>query len=158
MLIRGVNPETGDVYEAKAKKVDNNFLKFLKDFEMSENGIQRLIDNLNISADAKSLLFSFSKATIKVGEYVIKVGRKIIDIVCKVCKEFPSATFGVIFGAVAGFLVSSVPVIGVVLGPVLTPLAMAAGLILGLVEDIKDKALLRKIKEAQASFSPLEAN
>lgn len=39
-----------------------------------------MIDGLDISADAKSLLFRFSKATITAGQHVIKLGRKIIDL------------------------------------------------------------------------------
>jgi hypothetical protein len=155
MEIRGMSPETGKEYLANAQKVDRNFIKFLTDFEMSQKGVKRLIDNLDISADEKVLLFSFSEATIRVGEYVVKIGRKIIDVVCKICKEYPSTSFGVILGLIAGFLLSSIPVIGVVLGPIFAPIAVLLGLLGGLIEDLKDKALIRRIKEAQASFSPL---
>lgn len=156
MIIRGVNLETGEVFRANAKNFNSDLLKFLGDFEMSEEGIKRLIEGLDISADAKSLLFSFSKATILAGEYIIKIGRKIIDLVCVVYREFPSATFGVILGAIAGFLISSIPIIGAVLGPIFTPIAIAIGLIVGLVEDIKDDTLKRKVAEINKCFSFLK--
>ena len=42
------------------------------EFDMSDAAIRRVIDNLDVSADVKSLLYSFSKAMIKVGETIIK--------------------------------------------------------------------------------------
>ena len=152
MKIKGVNPETGEEFEAEADGVENDFIKFMAEFEISEDGVKRIIDNLDISADAKSLLFSFSTATIRAGQYVIKIGRKIIDFVCQICKEFPTATFGVVFGALAGMLISSIPF----LGPLLTPILIAIGLVGGLLEDVKDKALARKIVAANKKFSPLK--
>lgn len=156
MKITGVNHETVNEFQAETKSMSSDLLKLLADFEMSEEGIKRIIDGLDISADAKSLLFKFSKATITAGQHVIKLGRKIIDIVCAVYKEYPSATFGVIFGAIAGFLVSSIPMIGAVLGPIFTPIAIAIGLVAGLMEDLKNEGLKRKIAEVNASFAPLK--
>jgi len=157
MEVKGVNPETGEEYQSQSEQIDNKFLKYLRDFSVSDDDIRRLIDKLDISADAKSLLFSFSKTTIKIGENIVKVGKKIIDIIFTMLKEFPSATFGIIFGATVGLLISSIPVLGVVLGPIFTPIAIAIGLAVGLVEDIKDKNLVRKIKQQAATFSPLNA-
>lgn len=146
----GTKPETGE-------KLNSDFIKAMSEFEMSEDGVKKLIDALNVSADVKSLLFSFSKATIKVGKYVLKIGRKIIDFVCMLFKEYPSVTFGMIFGAIAGFLVASIPIIGTVLGPIFTPIAVALGLVTGMYNDIKDKNLARRVAEINASFSPLKA-
>jgi len=137
--------------------VDSNFVESLLSFDMSDEAIRRMIDNLNVSADAKSLLYAFSKATIRAGEVVINIGRKIIDFIGQLFKEYPSATFGVIFGAIVGFLVSSIPVIGVVLGPIVTPLLVALGLVGGLIQDVQDKNLARKITDINASFAPLNA-
>jgi hypothetical protein len=156
MKIQGINPETGAIFQADAENVDSSFIDELKKFDMSDEAIKKLIDNLNVSADVKSLLYSFTKATIRIGEAIIKVGRKIIDFICRLVTEHPNATFGLIFGAIVGFLISSIAVLGVVLGPLFAPIAMAFGLIGGLSEDVKDKALARKIDEIKASFSPLE--
>jgi hypothetical protein len=155
MKIKGENPETGEEYEAEADHVDDSFVDSMLNFKLTDEDIKRLIDNLNISADAKSLLYAFSKATIRAGQFVLKIGRKIIDFVCLLFKEYPSATFGMIFGAIVGFLVSSIPVLGMVLGPIATSIAMALGLVLGLKEDLKDKALVRRVAEINAKFSPL---
>jgi len=157
MKIKGINPDTGAEYEADAELVDNDFVKTMSDFKMTDDAIKKMIGNLNISADAKSLLYTFSKATIKAGEFVLKIGRKVIDCICLLFKEYPSATFGMIFGAILGFLISAIPVIGVVLGPLVTPIAMALGLVMGMHTDIGDKALARRIAEINAKFSPLNA-
>jgi len=155
MKIKGRNPETGQEVQVEANSVDNDFLQAMIDFKMSDEEIKKSIDGLNISADAKKLLYTFSKATIQAGQFVIKIGRKIIDFVCFVYKENPSATFGVIFGAIAGFLIASIPIIGVVLGAVFTPIAIAIGLVGGVIQDLKDKELARKIELINAQFSPL---
>ena len=156
MKIEGTNPETGAVFQAEVENVDSSFIDELKKFDMSDGAIKKVIDNLNVSADVKSLLYSFTKATIRIGEAIIKIGRKIIDFICRLVTEHPNATFGLIFGAIVGFLISSIAVLGIVLGPLFAPIAMAFGLIGGLSEDVKDKALARKIDEIKASFSPLE--
>jgi len=124
-------------------------------FKMSDEKIKELISNLNISADAKSLLHSFSKATIIAGKKIINIGKKIIDFICHLFKEYPSATFGMIFGAIAGVLISTIPILGVLLGPLLAPIAILLGLVSGVHQDIKDKDLARKIAEINAQFSPL---
>lgn len=155
MKLSGINPKTGKTYQAEADGVTNDFIKSMSDFEMSEAGIKKLIDNLDISADAKCLLHSVSNITIRAGQFIITIGRKIIDFVCCVFKEYPSATFGMIFGGIVGFLVTSIPIIGIVLGPIVAPIAITLGLILGSYEDLKDKNLTRRITEINAKFSAL---
>jgi len=157
MKISGVDKRTGDNFETEIKELNIGFFKLMSDFEMSEAGINNLIDNLDISADAKSALHWISTTTIKAGKFIIQIGRKIIDFVCSVYKEFPSATFGMIFGGIVGCLISSIPVIGFILGPVVTPLFMAWGVVSGGKEDIADKRLARKIAEINAEFSPLNS-
>ena len=157
MKIEGDNPETGNHFETDAKKVDQSFINSMLDFKVSDLDIKKLIESLDVSADIKSLLYAFSKATIKAGQFILKIGRKIIDFVCLIFKEYPGVTFGVIFGAIAGFLIATIPIIGVILGPFIKPLAIAFGLVGGLREDIKDKNLARKIADINAKFSPLDA-
>jgi len=156
MKIEGRNPESGETYQTKDNNVDSSFVDWSSTFEMSDSTVKKIIDNLELSADTKSLIYSFSKATIKAGEFVIKIGRKIIDFICKLFSDYPSASFGMIFGAIAGFLVASIPVLGV-LASFITPILMAFGLAKGLNEDLKDKALARRIAEINGQFAPLHA-
>lgn len=157
MKIHGTNPESGEQFQAESNNVDREFVESMSVFDLTDARIKRIIDNLDISADKKSLLYSFSNVTIKAGEFVIKIGRKIIDFICRVLTEFPSATFGMVFGAIVGFLIFSIPIIGVVLGPFFAPIAIALGLAGGLLEDIKDKALARRIAVINGKFAPLHS-
>ena len=157
MKITAINPESGAEFQAESKSITSEFIAMMADFEMTDEGIKRMIDNLDVSADVKSLLYTFSKATIKAGEYVLKVGRKIIDYICTLFKEYRHVSFGIIFGAIAGLLVSMIPISGWLLGPIVTPILMLTGMAGGLYEDLKDKQLERKIVEINGKFSPLKA-
>lgn len=156
MKVKGIDPNTGNEVEVEIENPEGGFFEAMRDFDMSDDGIKRLIDKLDISADSKSLLYTFSKATVKVGEYVIKIGRKILDCVCLAFREYPKATFGIVFGAILGALVSAIPIIGVVLGPIVTPILMALGLGVGIVLDVNNElgGVLAKIVTA---FTPLSA-
>jgi uncharacterized membrane protein required for colicin V production len=155
MKISGVNPETKEAFQSEASGVTDDFIKSMSEFEISEAGIKKLIDDLNISADQKSVLYKISTVTIRAGEFILKIGRKIIDFVCSMFKEYPTASFGMVFGGILGFLISAIPIIGFVLGPIVTPILIALGLMMGSYEDIKDKNLSRKIAEINAKFSAL---
>lgn len=156
MNITGINPETGEVFEAEASDVTSEFIKKMSEFEMSEAGIKKLIDNLDISADAKAILHRISSVTIRAGEFVLRIGKKILDYVCSILNAFPTATFAMVFGAIIGYLIASIPILGVVLGPVVTPILMALGLVFGAKDDINNSSLARKIAEANAQFSELK--
>jgi uncharacterized membrane protein len=156
MILKGVNLETGQEFQTVSPNFDNEFLSLMSGTSVSDEEIKRYIDNLNISADVKSLLFQFTKITLKAGDFLLKIGRKIVEFVYLLYKEYKHATFGMLFGAIVGFLISSIPVLGVILGAVFTPIAIGLGLILGLNEDIKDKHLERKITEIVAKFDPLK--
>lgn len=155
MKVIGVDPNTGKCVEIDIENPQDDFFTAMRKFEMSDDGIKRMIDNLKISADAKSLLYALTKVTIKAGEYIINIGRKIIDLVCSTFKEFPMATFGTVCGAIIGMLISSVPILGLIIGPIVTPLLMALGLAGGVFFDMQDKMLQRKITRKVAEFSPL---
>ena len=151
MKLIGIDPNTGNEVMVEVDKIDSSFFESMKSYEMSDDAIKRLIDKLDISADAKSMLYKFSKATIKAGEYVIKIGRNILDYVCLVFREYPNLTFGVVFGAILGALISAIPFLGAILGPIITPIAMAFGLVGGLVLDVKIKLLKGTVAEIVSS-------
>lgn len=157
MIVEGINPETGEKIQVEVSGFNEGNIEDLSVFKVSDADIKQTIDGLDISADSKSLLYSMSKTTIKAGQYIIKIGRKIIDGICRLFKEFPNASFGMIFGAIAGFLIIAIPFIGAFLSSVVTPLLIIFGMVKGISEDIKDKALERKISEVRGEFSSLKA-
>jgi hypothetical protein len=157
MIIQGTNLETGVEFQTVIEDLNQDFLASINNFSLTDDEIRKSIDNLNVSADVKSLLFQFTKVTLKAGDFLLKIGRKIIEFVCLMYREYKNATFGMIFGAIVGLLLASIPVLGVILGPLFTPIAIGLGLVLGLNEDIKDKQLERKIAEINAKLAPLKS-
>ncbi|MCY4543398.1 MAG: hypothetical protein OXB95_13555, partial [Rhodobacteraceae bacterium] len=127
----------------------------LKSIALSEDELRNQVNRLPLSADAKRILFAVARATISAGKVVIRIGQKILETVMWLLRNFPNATTGLVIGAVLGWLVSSIPIIGVILGPVVTPLFAALGLAIGAVEDIKDKALEREIRNQVRQYDNL---
>ena len=156
-VVKGVDPKTGSEFNLQVNDIDKNFIDRMSDLQLTNKSIDKMISGLEISSDAKLLLSKISETAIQVGSYIVNIGRKIIDSVCWVYKEYPSATFGLVCGAVIGGLIASIPIIGFVLGPLFLPLAAAFGLAKGVTEDLKDKQLSREIAKIRAEFAPLKA-
>ncbi|WP_289042251.1 hypothetical protein [uncultured Aliiroseovarius sp.] len=156
MIVEAVDPETGKNIQMECAAESEDEIRDLLSFDLSEDSLKKRIDALAISADAKSVLFTIAKTTIRVGSMVLKIGRKVLDIVTNILAEFPMASTGMIFGAVFGFLVTSVPVIGLVFGPFVATLAIAFGFASGAMQDLGNKALERRIKSSVASFETLK--
>lgn len=154
MIIEAVEPETGKKmnFGCHLRSIDD--IRDLLSFEMSEDELKRRISNLAISADAKNMIFSIAKLTLVVGQTVVRIGRKVVDIVLSLIREFPTATSMAIFGAVFGFLMSSVPIIGFLMGPLIGPLAVALGFAIGGAVDFANKLVDVKLR---ASMQPFEA-
>ncbi len=131
-------------------------IRDLLSFDLSEDALKKRIGGLAISADAKSVLFTIAKTTIRVGSMVLKIGRKVLDIIANILTEFPMASTGTIFGAVFGFLVTSVPIIGFIFGPFVGTLAIAFGFAAGAMQDLGNKALERRIRSSVAPFETLK--
>ena len=60
--------------------------------------IKEMLDRTDLSADTKALLYDAAKITVKIGETVVAVGRRIIDIAYKLVTKFPNTTFAVVRG------------------------------------------------------------
>jgi uncharacterized protein YacL len=147
---------TGAKYTVELADDNLEALQTLANDRVSDSKLQSYIDNLNLSADAKALIASILKTAIKVGEVVIRIGKRIVELVLMIASKFPNATFGLVLGLLVGFLIASIPALGAFLGPFATPIAAVFGLAKGYTEDIKDQNLNRKIMEASAMFQPLK--
>ena len=156
MKIEAREAGTGKKFVGEAPSLDMpGTLDFLKSIALSEDELRNQVNRLPLSADAKRILFAVARATISAGRVVIRIGQKILETVMWLLRNFPNATTGLVIGAVLGWLVSSIPIIGVILGPVVTPLFAALGLAIGAVEDIKDKALEREIRNQVRQYDNL---
>lgn len=157
MIVEAAEPETGKTIQMECAAESEDEIRDLLSFDLSEDSLKKRIDALAISADAKSVLFTIAKTTIRVGSLLVKIGRKVLDIITKILAEFPLASTGTIFGAIFGYLVSSVPIIGFVFGPFIGALAIAFGFAVGAMQDLSNKALERRVMSAVVSFDALKA-
>ena len=152
----------GVEFSGDAPHLNDSAISALNTFELSKKKIKDGIDNLDISADAKFMLHSFSDNTIEVvigtGKVLIWIGRKILEVSLFLARNFPNATFGLVFGAVIGILISSIPIIGWLLGGI-APLLAILGLSLGAVEDLKPVlANDPRVRKVFSQFDPLRTN
>lgn len=157
MKVSGIVDDTGEAVFQEISDVSVEELQSLASLGLSSGELKAKIDNLAVSADAKALLFQVATKVIRVGETVIKIGQKILETVLEIIKAYPNTSFGVVFGAIAGTLVSSIPVIGWVLGPIVTPILVLFGMSAGAVMDFSNKAVERRVMASLAEFNALKA-
>ena len=111
MLITGIEPETGEKMEVQVPDANAAGLDNLRALGLNPRQFKSKIEALDISADAKVILFKMASTVLKVGDTVVKIGQKIIEVVFDLLSRFPNTGFGLVLGAVAGILVSSIPII-----------------------------------------------
>ena len=161
VIAKDVN--SGNKIEAHISDENYEALQSLAQDKISHSKLQSFLDNLEMSADAKALIASILKTAIKVGDFVIRVGKRIVEIIVMIATKFPNASFGLLLGLLIGALVASIPLLGFILGPFVTPIAAVFGLAKGYFEDLQDQAherkiddaVKRKIDEAVEMFQPL---
>lgn len=131
--------------------------KFINTTERSDAQILRQIESLSVSADAKALLADLLKLATRVGQTVLRVGRKIIDFVLSLLRAFPHMGFAALVALVATALISLVPFIGLALASVLGPLALALGIVVGGALDFQSPDLEARVRDFATEFSGLAA-
>ena len=149
---------TGKTIELEIPDENLEALQTLAQDRVSDSKLQSYIDNLDLPADAKALIASILKTAVRVGEMVIRIGKKILEIVIMITSKFPNATFGLVLGLIVGALVTSIPLIGGLLGAFVLPIAAAFGLVTGYMDDVPDQSLTNKVAEALAMFQPLKSD
>ena len=125
-------------------------VSFINDTSQSDSQILRRIESLPASADAKALLADLLKLTTRVGNALVRMGRKILDFVLLLLKQFPHLGFATLLALVIGSLLAMVPVLGT-----LTPLAVALGVTWGTVAELRSDDLDARVREFSNHFSGL---
>ena len=143
------------IVEIEDDKVNQLYEEF-KSRGRPKREINRMIDNLEIFADAKALIKSIMDAVIKVGEVVLRIGKRIIEIVFDVVKRFPNATFGLVLGVILSVLIASIPIIGAILAPLLAPVLTAFFLGAGFMKDMRGNPIVQTVKDETSSFELLK--
>lgn len=130
---------------------------FINTTERSDAQILRQIESLSVSADAKALLADLLKLATRVGQSVLRVGRKIIDFVLSMVRAFPHMGFAAIVAVVVTALIAMVPFIGLALASVLGPLALALGIVVGGAVEFQSPDFEARVRDFAAGFSGLAA-
>lgn len=146
-LYEAVDPTTGRTATVQLSSPLQAFFEAIRDTEIPDGKIKRTIDNLDISADAKALLYNLSRTAIVIGEKIMPIGRKILDYAVRFFAEYPNAGFGLVLGAVAAALFTAIPGLGQLLGPLISPILVFLGFLAGAHLDFRDKLTKRKVAE-----------
>ena len=159
MIVEAIHPETGERYRIDIPSLTTADLDRMTKEYMTDEKIKSYIEKLPVSAEIKVVLFKLSKFTIKVGQILLKLGKKVLEIVVMLASKYKHATLGVLIGALLTVLISTIPVLGPPLSSFLGSLLMLFGLGKGLWEDVKKDSpeLAASITEAGMIFQPLNA-
>lgn len=155
--IDAIDAQTGKPVKATIPEPPESFFSYVNRCDTTDDQIKRLIDRMNVSADTKAMLYAFSKATLKIGRAIVRIGRKIIDTLFSFMRQFPALTFAVVFAAVVGTLVASIPIIGLILGSLATKLAICLGVVLGGMREFQRADLEDRVKAFVDQLRPLAA-
>lgn len=147
MLVEITNPETKQLVAVEVDSIDVDALKEQFKLNFSAAEFRSIIDNLDIPAEAKALLTELLNFTIKAGTVVLEVGKKIIEVVKLLAKNFPNITAGMIIGVTLSVLVSCIPVLGPLLGWICTPLFLLVGVGAGILKEYESTDLGKALKE-----------
>ena len=154
MKIIAENPETKEKLEAEVVDLKQDDLKFLETFHFPDNknpesAVRKYVESQDISADQKAkfwkMLQKFARATMRVGNQVFRIGRKVFDFILHLVKLYPNLVIGLAFGAVIAALVSAIPIIGFLFGGLAKIIIPLIGGILGFKEDLAERAFKRRV-------------
>ena len=137
----------------------NNRDALLRDINdaMPLRKIADALDRMSLSADTKALLMDLATVTVKAGEFVVNLGRKILTLALAVVQAFPGTIFGTVVAVAVGSIVAAIPVLGLILGPILSPLLVAYGLTVGALNDMNDPRWSDRLNDLQTKLSSLLA-
>ena len=157
MIVEAAHPETGEIFSIDIPSLQTHDLDRMAKEYTTDVKIKSYIEKLPVSAEIKALLFKLSKFTIKVGETLIKFGKKILEIAMMLAAKYQHATLGLILGALLTFLIGAIPVLGPPLASFLGSLLMLFGLAKGLWEDLKkdNPQLAASVVSSGEIFMPL---
>lgn len=114
------------------------------------------IDQTSLSADMKALLYDIAKITVKVGDVVIAVGRRALDIATTLVSRFPNTALGVVVAVVLTTIVASALSWAPVLALAINKLLIILGLTAGAIEDIRQNAMKEAMERVALQFAPFE--
>ena len=120
--------------------------------------IKSFLDNSDLSADMKALLYDVARVTVKIGETVIAIGRRIFEIASALISKFPNLAIGTLIGVtIAAVLTSTlgaIPVVGA-LASLLSKLVVLLGVGKGFIDDLLNNAAKSEMDRISSQFNAL---
>ncbi|MDB9716409.1 hypothetical protein OAA72_06655 [Amylibacter sp.] len=125
--------------------------------------IKSQIDNTELSADMKAVLYNIANVTVRIGDIVISAGRRIFEIATALINKFPNLTIGTLVGLVVatviGGTLGSITIAGAApfagLAALLSKLVVLLGVGKGFIEDLRNNALKVEMDHVAAQFNAL---
>ena len=121
------------------------------------------IDNIELSADMKAILYDIAKVTVRIGETIVAVGRRIFEIATVLIGKFPNLTIGTLVGLVLATVISGTlgaitiagasPFVG--LAALLSKLVVLLGVGKGFIDDLRNNAAKAEMDRVVAQFNAL---
>jgi hypothetical protein len=106
----------------------------------SDEEYESKIDNMEgLTRGWRDILKLIIRCTFKIGDYIIKIGKILFNILLYLLLHFFNMIIGTLVGLFFGILCSSIPVLGVILGPMVTPVFALSGGVLGYLKDMTQK-------------------
>ncbi len=160
MYAEVIHPDTGEKLTLKLPNISTIDLDRMQKEYTTDQKINSYIEQLAVSAEIKALLSKLAEFTVTVGRTMIKMGKKILEMVFMLAAKYKHAAFGLLLGAMLASLIASIPLFGPPLAAFLQPLLMLFGLGKGLWEDLKKDSpeIAISIQEAGSVFTPLNGS
>lgn len=125
--------------------------------------IKSYIDQTSVSADMKAILFDVAKFSVKIGETVIAIGRRIFAISITLVKKFPNTAIGALVGAVIatvlGGTLGALTIAGFApfagLAAFLSKIVVLLGVGKGFIDDLLNNAAKSEMDRIAAQFDAL---
>lgn len=149
--------DSKQVVEAMPSPVAVMRLKEASDAVAPPERIEKAINRLAISADAKALTMNVSQLVVRIGEETIRLGGLIVSFALDLAKRYPNTAFGIAIALIVTALIGFIPWIGPFLATFLGPIFLIAGVTIGATNDFRENAitkrleLLEKVGEADRS-------
>ena len=146
MTVPVTNPETGETREVEVS--DLGKINAINEGPATDDQIRRGIDNMEVPSEAKSILYSLRSFTVEIGGVLVKIGKRVLEVLLYVLEKYPATVIGTLVGAVLGYMVSTIPIIGWLLSPIVTPLLTLMGGSIGYFLDTMADEQRRTTHEA----------
>ena len=138
-------------------QASSEVVSFINTTERGDAEILQRIESLSVSADAKALLADLLKLATRVGQTVLRVGRKIIDFVLSLVRAFPHLGFAALVAVVVTALVAMVHLIVVALESSHETQTLELGIVVGGAVDVQSPDLEARVREFASGCSGLGA-